>query len=270
MHCILAWSCFDECPKFFGATMSDVPNYTWMKMPIALLEDEEFMTLSDGATSAYLKIYLMAGKVDAGGALADRHGAMDVKRLAWRLRTDTDHLNECLTELTQAGLMTLSNNGYEITRFMEEQGPGDNEQREKWRERQKKHRARLKLDLEKEEEEEVDIESHGDITVTGATTTGPAAKTTQRVDDSSSSTNPHSLVEVIANELREQEREPNYDAIEAAIVMWNDEVQAAADDGAYWKPTNKDAILERYDTIVLSEDARHGLYAHRLSGYSEE
>lgn len=248
--------------------MIDMPNYTWMKMPIALLDDEDFMTLGDDAIAAYLKIYLLAGKVDAGGALADRHGAMEVKRLAWRLRTDTDRLKECLTELTQAGLVTLSNNGYEITRFMEEQGPGDNEQREKWRERQRKHRARLRLDLEEEKEVEVDIESHGDITVTGATTTCPAAKKTPLGHDSSSSTNPHSLVEVIANELRAQEREPNYDAIEASIVMWNEEVQAAADDGAYWKPTNKDAILERYDTIVLSEDARHGLYAHRLSGCS--
>jgi hypothetical protein len=253
--------------------MSDMPNYTWMKMPIALLDDAEFMTLSDGAISAYLKLYLLAGKVDAGGALADRNGAMEVKRLAWSLRVDADHLKKCLAELEQAGLMTLNNNGYEIARFMEEQGPGDNERREKWRQRQIKHRARLRLDLDKDKEVEVDIdidiERHRDVTVTQeATTTDPAAKNPQRVDNPSSSTNHQSLVDVIANVLREQEREPNEDAIIAAIAMWSDEVQEASDDGRNWKLTNIDAILERYDTIVLSKDAHYGMYSHRLKDYS--
>jgi predicted transcriptional regulator len=102
-------------------------------------------------------------------------------------------------------------------------------------------------------------------------TTDPVAKITPPVTNRSSSFASHSLVKVIKDELKAQEREPNEEAIKAAIAMWQEECARVANDGRTWKPTNLDAILERYDALVLSEDARYGFYAHRLvsSDYPE-
>jgi len=83
-----------------------------------------------------------------------------------------------------AGLIKMDGSGYAITNFMEEQGPGQDEIREKWRERQDKHRKKLtniseevdsekELDseIEKKKEGEEEKESHRDVTVTHPTST---------------------------------------------------------------------------------------------------
>jgi hypothetical protein len=132
------------------------------------------MSLSGDAGFAFTKMYLLAGRIDAGGALADRKGPLDIRRLSWHLRISPDELDKCLPELLETGLLILDGDEYRIANFMEEQGPGDNVQRQKWRDRQRKHRERLRLkeldkdlDIEVEQEKRREREdSHRDVTVT--------------------------------------------------------------------------------------------------------
>jgi hypothetical protein len=174
--------------------MSDKANYIWIKFHIDLLDDVPFMTLSDSAIAVYLKLYLWAGKSDAGGSITNRNDAMELEEIAWLLRIPVETFKPIISELVDAGFVTLNGNGYEITRFMEEQGPGDDDKREKWRERQRRRRVRMKIEKQMEEEDsegdvegeeegdvDIDIDCHGDVTVTGVPPEGgfsiPASST---------------------------------------------------------------------------------------------
>lgn len=158
-----------------------LPNYKWIKFHVCSMEDRDFMTLDNEAAGIYIKLYLLAAKGDSGGLLCNDRKTYKVDDLAWCLRIESEPLETSLNKLIEKGLLVHSEEGYLIARFMEEQGPGDDEQRKKWRERQRKSRARLteeklesdeELDketdteLEKEEEIEGEKESHGDVTVT--------------------------------------------------------------------------------------------------------
>lgn len=159
---------------------STLPNYRWIKFGMEYLNEPDFMQLSEGAAGAYLKLYLMAGRADAGGLLCNPNKVFSTSDLAWFLRCTPETISTHLDELSRAGLMAGDGSGYRIVRFLEEQGPGDNAERAKWRDRQDRARARARGELEPEpeqepkreaegepeEEGEVDIESHGDVTVT--------------------------------------------------------------------------------------------------------
>jgi len=152
----------DESTKFKKS------NYIWIKFHINLLDDPDFMSLSDSAVSVYTKMYLLAGRSDAGGALISRTRQFDMGKLVWYLRTSEEQLTKCIQELIGAGLVNDTENGIEIAHFMVEQGPGDNEQRKKWRENTQRRRLKIKEE-EKDKIKEVEErreESHGDVTVT--------------------------------------------------------------------------------------------------------
>lgn len=190
-------------------TEKSLPNYKWIKFNLDYLHDPDFMQLSDGATGAYLKLYLLAGRSDSGGLICNKR-VSNLKDLAWYLRIPPQIMEQYLAELNSAGLVTQDGEGYRIARFIDEQGPGDNTEREKWRQRQASHRAKAsgallqaeveqKSEAEKEQEKEsdqnlrsdqdpeeegerevvveveVDLgkESHGDITVTNNPTPTP-------------------------------------------------------------------------------------------------
>lgn len=156
------------------AEKSTLPNYRWIKFEIEYLNEPDFMQLSEGAAGAYLKLYLLAGKADAGGLLCNRVKVFTTDDLAWYFRCPPESITKHLEELTTKGFMTNDGEGFKITRFLEEQGPGDDARRVNWKDRQSKHRARAKgeADSYKEREEdlyqevEVEVESHGDVTVT--------------------------------------------------------------------------------------------------------
>jgi hypothetical protein len=142
-----------------GMTAHLLPNYKWIKFPVACLDDPAFMCLDNATAGIYVKLYLLAARSDSAGLLCSAYENFDLQRLAWHLRLPADVLQQGIAELTKAGLMQVDGTGYRLIRFMHEQGPGDNLQREKWIERQRKSRARLikpETDAEVQEEAEKD------------------------------------------------------------------------------------------------------------------
>ncbi len=153
-------------------------NYPWLKMYVDLLTNSAFMRLNNATAGIFLKLYLLAGRCNAGGLL----GGDDVYTLdgiAWHLRENEASLAEAMQELINAGFVTEEGGGYAIVRFLEEQGPGEETNRAQWRARQAKRRAKLKgeerdedteregdIDRKKEEDREEEEEGHGDVTVT--------------------------------------------------------------------------------------------------------
>jgi hypothetical protein len=128
-----------------------LPNYTWIKFPIACLSDRRFMSLQNATAGIYVKLYLLAARSDAEGLLCNDYETFNLENLAWLLHLNEKYLDRSIQELVAAGLMKINQGGYWITRFMQEQGPGDNIQREKWAERQRKSRARvLKSDTQED------------------------------------------------------------------------------------------------------------------------
>jgi DnaD/phage-associated family protein len=162
------------------AEKSSLPNYRWIKFDIEYLNNPDFMSLSDAAAGVYTKLYLLAGKSDAGGLLTNTDRAFTEKDLRFFLRCSAEALNNSLAELIASDFITLNDEGYSIRKFMDEQGPGDDVKREGWRKRQAEHRAKkadadeeaeqeevLNLKLDSDSAAEIDIESHRDVTVTG-------------------------------------------------------------------------------------------------------
>jgi hypothetical protein len=155
--------------------MSDLPNYYWIKFRKDALDDHIFMGLSDSTVGIYLKLYILAAISDAGGLLCDGDKSFSLSDIGWRLRIDLDILSQAIEELNTAGFISVIDERYSITRFLKEQGPGNDAQREVWRKRQSKHRAKhedsesekekdLEKDVDVDSESDIDIESHGDVT----------------------------------------------------------------------------------------------------------
>jgi hypothetical protein len=135
-----------------------LPNYTWIKFPIACLEDRDFMGLDNAAAGIYVKLYLLAARSDSEGLLCNGREAFSLEYMAWHLRIDPGALEAAIHALTETGFMTIDQEGYWITRFMQEQGPGDSLQREKWAARQRKSRARIKEGEKPDSQVEREIE----------------------------------------------------------------------------------------------------------------
>jgi hypothetical protein len=151
---------------------STLPNYKWIKFGIDYLDDPDFMVLSDRTAGAFIKLYLLAGKADAGGLLCNGNKVFALNDITWLIRSEPTILQAAIDEMLKAGLLVQDGDGYKLSRFLDEQGPGANEQRGAWRERQSKHRGRARQEPESEKEEEEEgrgrgrLESHVDVTVT--------------------------------------------------------------------------------------------------------
>ncbi len=252
-----------------------LPNYKWIKFGMEYLNDVDFMQLSDGATGAYLKLYLLAGRADAGGLLCCPTRVFTEKDLAFHLRVDVVILANHLNELMGAGLITSDSDGYKITRFLDEQGPGDNEQRGKWAQRQARSRARAKgekipeeeLEREKERdaEVEVDIECHSDITVTPPEPPPPPASSFPSEKDEEIFQNywktytGRKLAKKKMAEAFDVIRECRVNGIphwtnrlQDCLAIWNTLCTEVYKDER-WSVNNPDAVMELYPIPALEE-----------------
>ena len=119
-----------------------LPNYIWIKLLLSYLERREFMDLKDEYASIFVKLYLLAGKADSGGLIADDQKSLTIEDMAWFLRRDNDLVKAAIGELVKSGFIKQSKDGFEITNFEIEQGPGLEVDRENWRIRQANSRAR--------------------------------------------------------------------------------------------------------------------------------
>lgn len=143
--------------------MTDFPNYPWLQFQISLLDDPDYMLLSDSASGIYTKLYLLAGRADAGGLLCNAHKQYTVKDLAFILRVDRAKMETYLAELAASNLVTKEGEAFKITRFLDEQGPGQGANKEAaradWNKRQQRHRERVKKTKEEKEKEVENINS---------------------------------------------------------------------------------------------------------------
>jgi len=150
---------------------NSLPNYYWIKFQTDALLDPDYMRLTDAGLGAYLKLYLLAGRADAGGLLCNANKVYKIGDLASILRIQSTFLESYIAELKDAGLVQEDGAGFKISRFLAEQGPGLEAQRVQWRERQQKHREKAekeskedktRLDKKREEHHRDITKCHGD------------------------------------------------------------------------------------------------------------
>lgn len=119
-------------------------GYVWIQIRTNLLDEPEFMRLSDTSKAVYFEVYALAGRSDAGGLVLASDKPATVDGMAWLLRRDTNELQSALDELAQSNLVDLQGGHVTVCRFASEQGPSMAKQREQWALRQAKRRARAK------------------------------------------------------------------------------------------------------------------------------
>ena len=119
-------------------------GYVWLKLFTDLVDEPEFMQLTDKAKAVYFEVYILAGRSDAGGLITSGDKPAKVDQLAWLLRRATNELQGGLDELQSAGLVDLQGGQVTVCRFGNEQGPSQDEKRAQWREWQRESRARAK------------------------------------------------------------------------------------------------------------------------------
>lgn len=119
-------------------------GYVWLKLFTDLVDEPEFMRLTDKAKAVYFEVYILAGRSDAGGLVTSSDKPASIDQLAWLLRRTTNELQNGLDELQSAGLVDLQGGQVTVCRFGNEQGPSQDETRAKWREYQRESRARAR------------------------------------------------------------------------------------------------------------------------------
>jgi len=243
--------------------------YPWIKLYTKMLDEPKLARLSEGACWRYVQLALLAGRAAAGGALAFGDEPATVEDIAWTLRIDADKLRAQLDELTRAGLVALEGGAYVLTRFLDEQGPGEGAKREqeraKWRKRQARHRAKVTgtqeaeldteaesdLDTELDLEQELELECHGDVTVTESEFNKPVGL--HRQGAGASAIKPSVILRMLEQRHQENPNEPagpfDTKRIERAIEWVHRESEHQVSNGK--APLNfADAVLERYDLLA--------------------
>lgn len=119
-------------------------GYIWLKLFTDLIDEPEFMQLTDKAKAVYFEVYILAGRSDAGGLITSGDKPAKVDQLAWLLRRTANELQSGLDELQSAGLVDLQGGQVTVCRFGNEQGPSQDEKRAQWREWQRESRARAR------------------------------------------------------------------------------------------------------------------------------
>ena len=131
----------------------------WIKLPTALLDNTNYnYLLTPTQRDIYIRLYLLAAKLDSLGNLIDESGKqLKAKELAWLLRESTRDTERAIKALRAAGLMGANGHGLFISNFTNEQGELKHSDRlEQWRERQARHRAK--------DEGEPELDSHATVT----------------------------------------------------------------------------------------------------------
>jgi len=135
-------------------------GYVWLKLFTDLIDEPEFMQLTDKAKAVYFEVYILAGRSDAGGLITSSDKPAKVDQLAWFLRRTTNELQSGLDELQSAGLVDLQGGQVTVCRFGNEQGPSAEDTRTKWREYQRESRARARGETLINESDEQDLKTN--------------------------------------------------------------------------------------------------------------
>lgn len=241
--------------------------YPWIKLYTAMLDEPKLARMSEGACWRYVQLMLLAGRAAAGGALAFGDEPATVADIAWTLRIDTDKLRSQLDELTRAGLVALEGGAYVLTRFLDEQGPGEGAKREqeraKWRKWQARHRAKVtgaqeaesdsEPESEEELEQELELESQADVSLTleGEQELNKPVGL-HRQGSGNAATIP--TLDAVLVELRKNAIQPNSERAQDAIDAWRIDFDTqTTENGKQWFPGGEwvmSAVLEKYDMLT--------------------
>lgn len=114
----------------------------WVKLHTTRLDNVRFNRLPDPAKWRWTQLTMLAGRLDAGGSLVLDGKPMEDDEIAWQLRIELDDWRQDSQLLVDNGFLVRNGHGWQLTDFMDEQGPDGKhaDQREQWRSRQERHR----------------------------------------------------------------------------------------------------------------------------------
>lgn len=109
---------------------------TWIKLYTEILRDPKMGRLTDRQYRTCISLFLLAGQVDQNGELPD------LVDIAWHLRLDETALRDDMAALEAIGILTCTDNQWNVTRFVDRQARNPSETPEEVGKRVKAHRQR--------------------------------------------------------------------------------------------------------------------------------
>jgi hypothetical protein len=95
----------------------------WIKLYHEILDDPKMALLPDHLWRFTIELFLLAGKNGDDGSLPEP------KHIAWMLRRDIDEITNNLKALVETGIITVTDNGYVVTKFEKRQSPSGGAER---------------------------------------------------------------------------------------------------------------------------------------------
>lgn len=138
-------------------------GYVWLKLFTDIVDDPEFMRLSDMSKAVYFETYVLAGRSDASGLVLSGDKPATIDGMAWFLRRSVNELQTSLNELEEAGFIELQGGHVTLCRFTSEQGPSMIDKRAKWVKAQQDSRARAKGENLTDEDKELKQETEQEL-----------------------------------------------------------------------------------------------------------
>ena len=116
----------------------------WIKIYTEMVDDVKLSRLTDAQKWRFIQLIILAGECDAGGALVTGDSRMTHEDVCWRLRCDSQTLENDIEKMIASGLITEKKGVLTVIKFSERQGPTQETKREAWRRRQEDHRNKVK------------------------------------------------------------------------------------------------------------------------------
>ena len=98
----------------------------WIKLYHEILDDYKMHRLSDRLWRRTIELFLLAGDLDADGALPD------LEEIAFRLRVNPEDLQGEIAELVHIGILTMADDGLVVTQFAARQAASDSTERSRY------------------------------------------------------------------------------------------------------------------------------------------
>lgn len=119
-------------------------NMPWVKLYTEMLDDFKLLDLEDAVKWRFVQLILLAGECDEDGYIVAGGDAIDLKKIAKRLRCDYEQLRDEVSQLSAAGLISQdeSTGALYVVKFRDRQGRPQSEKREQWRDRQRRYREK--------------------------------------------------------------------------------------------------------------------------------
>jgi hypothetical protein len=116
-------------------------NRIWIKLYLEILDDPKMGRLPDHLWRRSIELFLFAGRNGNDGALPT------VEELAWGLRSSVEEVTECLTSLSQVGIVRLGDAGqWVVSSFEKRQYSESYERMKRYRERNKERNSYGEID----------------------------------------------------------------------------------------------------------------------------